>query len=76
MFKNKNDITNCNNAVNLFKREYENMKKGLGDLQKELNEHKEESFNNFHFIKFCLIFPIKKLDFDLLSFLKKFYKLN
>ena len=24
------------------------MKKGLGDLQKELNEHKEESSNNFN----------------------------
>ena len=48
MYKNKNDVTNCNNAVNLFKREYENLKKGLGDLQKELNEHKEESSNNFN----------------------------
>ena len=48
IFKNKNDVTNCNNAVSSFKREYENLKKGLEDLQKELNEHKEESSNNFN----------------------------
>ena len=48
LFKSKNDVTNCNNANSLTRREIENVKKNNEDLIKELNEHKDESLNNFN----------------------------
>ena len=48
LFKCKNDVTNCNNLIDIIKRDIENLKKSNKDLLDDFNKHKDESSKNFN----------------------------